>query len=133
MMDDNEAVQENYENAFSACQENIDTLINGIRRSVPYYHQSITNIQQEYLHTCENVFHTSIELQKKHMQKIGITAKIPDIVLKMLRDMTEQFVKTAAVQNQMILATMDAAQENIKTFNENVKSFAEINKTTSQS
>ena len=51
----------------------------------------------------------------------------------MLRDMTEQFVKTASVQNQMIIATMDAAQENIKTFNENVKSFAEINKTTSQS
>ena len=49
MMNENKAVQENYGNAFFACQENTDMLINGIRRSVPYYHQSITNIQQEYL------------------------------------------------------------------------------------
>ncbi len=132
-MNENKAIQQNYENIFSAYQENINILTNGIRRSVPHYHQSITNIQQEYLHTCENVFHTSIELQKKYMKKIGITAKIPDTGLKILRDVTEQFVKTASVQNQMILSTMDATQENIKMFNENVKSFAEINKTTSQS
>ena len=132
-MNKDEVVQQDQENVFSACQENIDTLINGIRRSVPHYHQSITNIQQEYLQTCENVFHTSIELQKKYMQKIGITAKIPNMGLKMFRGVTDQLVKTASVQNQIILATMDTTQENIKAFNENVKSFAEINKTSKQS
>jgi hypothetical protein len=130
-MSKNESVQQNYENIFSACQENMDTLINGIRRSVPHYHQSITNVQQEYLQACESMFYTSIKLQKEYAQKVGIAANVPEATLKIFRQITEEFVKAASVQNQMTLATIDATQENIKTFNDNTKSFAELNKNNS--
>ena len=127
-MSKNESVQQNYENIFSACQENMDTLINGIRRSVPHYHQSITNVQQEYLQACEGMFYTSIKLQKEYAEKSGILVNIPEATLKIFRNMTEEFVKAAFIQNQMALATIDATQENIKTFSDNTKSFAELNK-----
>jgi DNA anti-recombination protein RmuC len=127
-MSENEATQQNYESLFSACQENVDTLIDGIKRSVPHYHQSITNIQQEYLQAYENMFDTSIRLQKEFTKKVGITANIPKTILKIFHDMTKESVKASSIQNQMILASIDAVQENIKTYNENVKSFAELNK-----
>ena len=130
-MSENDAVQKNYENIFSACQENVDTLINGIKRSVPHYHQSITNVQQEYMQACENMFDTSIKLQKEYAKKTGIAANIPVNILKIFHDMTKEFVKVFSIQNQIALTTIDAIQENIKTFNDNTQSFGELNKNSS--
>jgi hypothetical protein len=132
-MSENETIQKDSENVFSACQENVDTLINGIRRSVPHYHQSITNVQQEYLHAYENLFDTSIALQKEFAKKSGISANIPQATLKIIRDTTEEFVKVSSIQNQITLAIIDATQQNIKGFNDNTEFFAELNKNIFQS
>ncbi len=120
-------IQQNYDNIFSACQENMDIMINGIKRSVPHYHQSITNIQQEYIQAYEHMFDSSIKLQKECAKKAGIAANVSETTLKMFRHMTKEFVKVSSIQNQMTLATMDAAHENIKTFNDNIKSFRDVN------
>ena len=37
------------------------------------------------------------------------------------------------LQNQIVLASIDATQQNIKTFNDNAKSFVELNKNILQS
>ncbi|MGY5143629.1 MAG: hypothetical protein ACW9XH_04015 [Candidatus Nitrosopumilus sp. bin_32a] len=118
----------NPKNVFSAYQENVDKLFNGIKQSVPQYHQSITNVQQEYLQAYENIVDSTIALQKEYAQKTGIAANIPEATLKVIRDTTEEFVKAASIQNQVTLATIDATQQNIKTFNDNAKSFVELNR-----
>jgi len=123
----------NPKDLFSAYQENIDKIFNGIRQSVPQYHQSITNVQQEYLQAYENVVDSTITLQKEYAKKAGITTNIPDPTLKVIHDTTEEFVKAASIQNQVTLATMDATQQNIKTFNDNAKLFADLNKNILQS
>ncbi|HET9010117.1 MAG TPA: hypothetical protein VFN17_08370 [Nitrosarchaeum sp.] len=118
---------------FSIYQENMDKLFSGIRHSVPQYHQSITNVQQEYLQAYENVIDSTITLQKEYAKKAGITTNIPQATLKVIHDTTEEFVKAASIQNQITLATIDATQQNIKTFNDNAKSFADLNKNILQS
>ena len=118
---------------FSIYQENMDKLFSGIRHSVPQYHQSITNVQQEYLQAYENVIDSTITLQKEYAKKAGIATNIPQATLKVIHDTTEEFVKAASIQNQMTLATIDATQQNIKTFNDNAKSFADLNKNILQS
>ncbi len=123
----------NPKDVFSVCQENVDKLFTGIRQSVPQYHQSITNVQQEYLQAYENVVDSTITLQKEYVKKAGIAANIPEATLKVIRDTTEEFVKAASIQNQITLATIDATQQNIKTFNDNAKSFADLNKNILQS
>ncbi len=123
----------NSKDVFSVCQENVDKLFNGIRQSVPQYHQSITNVQQEYLQAYENVIDSTITLQKEYVKKAGIAANIPEATLKVIHDTTEEFVKAASIQNQITLATIDATQQNIKTFNDNAKSFADLNKNILQS
>jgi len=118
---------------FSVYEENVDKLFSGIRHSVPQYHQSITNVQQEYLQAYENIVDSTIALQKEYAKKAGIATNIPQATLKVIHDTTEEFVKAASIQNQMTLATIDATQQNIKTFNENAKSFTDLNRNILQS
>ena len=132
-MSKNETTQKNSKDVFSACQENVDILFTGIKQSVPQYHQSITNVQQEYLQAYETVMDSSITLQKECVTKTGISTNLPDATLKIIHDTTEEFVKAMSMQNQIALATIDVAQQNIKTFNDNAKSFADLNRNILQS
>ena len=132
-MSKNETTSVNSKDVFSVCQENVDKLFTGIRKSVPQYHQSITNVQQEYLQAYEHAVDSTIALQKEYVKKAGIATNVPETTLKMIHDTTEEFVKATAMQNQITLATIDAAQQNIKTFNDNAKSFVDLNKNMLQS
>jgi len=132
-MSKNEQSQNNPKDAFSTYQQNVDKVFTSFKQSVPQYHQSITNVQQEYLQAYENMVDSSITIQKEFAKKSGIAANIPEATLKVMRDTTEEFVKAASIQNQIALATIDATQQNIKTFNDNAKSFADLNKNIMQS
>ncbi len=123
----------NSKDVFSVYQQNVDKLFNGIKQSVPQYHQSITNVQQEYLQAYENIVDSTIALQKEYVKKAGIATNIPEATLKVIHDTTEEIVKAASIQNQVALATIDATQQNIKTFNDNAKSFADLNRSILQS
>ncbi len=129
----NETTTRNPKDIFSVYQLNVDKLFNGVKQSVPQYHQSITNVQQEYLQAYENIVDSTITLQKEYAKKAGIATNIPEATLKVIHDTTEEFVKAASIQNQVVLATIDATQQNIKTFNDNAKSFADLNRNILQS
>lgn len=118
---------------FAVYQQNIDKYFSGIKQSVPRYHQSVTNVQQEYLDAVENVINSTIALQKDFASKSGITTNVPSAALKVIRDTTEEVVKAYDVQNKVALAAIDSAQQNIKAFTENAKAFADLNKNVVQS
>jgi len=124
----NEQTNSNPKDLFSVYHQNVDKFFNGIRTSVPQYHQAITNVQQEYLQAYENIVDSTVSLQKEFTRKTGVETKIPDTAVKVIQDTTEEFVKATSIQNQVTLATIDATQQNIKTFNDNTKSFAELNR-----
>jgi hypothetical protein len=125
--------QSTVKDIYGVYQQNVDMLFDGIKQQVPRYHQSVTNVQQEYLQAVENIFNSSVALQKEFAKKAGITTNVPDAALKVVRDTTEELVKVSTIQNQIALATIDAAQQNIKTFNDNAKAFADLNKNILQS
>ena len=123
----------NQKDIFAVYQQNVDKYFSGIKQSVPRYHQSVTNVQQEYLDAVENVINSTIALQKDYATKAGITTNIPSAILKVIRDTTEEIVKAYDVQNKVAIAAFDSVQQNIKTFNENSKAFADLNKNVIQS
>ena len=125
--------QSTVKDIYGVYQQNIDKLFDGIRQQVPRYHQSVTNVQQEYLQAVENIFNSSVALQKEFARKAGITTNVPEAALKVVRDTTEELVKASTIQNQIALATIDATQQNIKIFNDNAKAFADLNKNILQS
>ncbi len=118
---------------YGVSQQNVDKFFNGIKQQVPRYHQSVTNVQQEYLDAIENIINSAITIQKEFARKAGITTNVPEAALKAIRDTTEEIVKASTIQNQVSLATIDATQQNIKTFNDNAKAFADLNKNILQS
>lgn len=125
--------EQHQKDIFSVYQQNVDKYFNGIKQSVPRYHQSVTNVQQEYLDAVENIINSTIALQKDFASKAGVTTNVPSAALKVIRDATEEVVKAYDVQNKIALAAIDTTQQNIKTFNENAKSFADLNKNLVQS
>jgi len=129
----NEQTQSNPKDIFSVYQQNVDKFFSGIRTSVPQYHQAITNIQQEFIQAYENIADSAVTLQKEYVKKAGIASNIPETAIKAIQDTTEEVVKATSIQNQVTLATIDAAQQNIKTFNDNANSFAELNRNILQS
>ena len=132
-MSKNEQTQGTPKDAFSVYQQNVDKIFTTIKQSVPQYHQSITNVQQEYLQAYENIVDSSIALQKEYVKRLGIAANIPETAIRVIYDSTEEFAKATSIQNQIALATIDATQQNIKTFNDNAKSFADLSKNILQS
>ena len=118
---------------FAVYQQNVDKYFTGVKQSVPRYHQSVTNVQQEYLEAVENVINSTIALQKDFATKSGITTNVPSAALRIIRDTTEEIVKAYEVQNKVALAVIDSTQQNIKTFNENAKAFVDLNKNVVQS
>ena len=118
---------------FAVYQQSIDRYLDAVKRSVPKYHQSITNAQQECVGAYENVINSTITLQREYAKRAGITTSVPEATLKVIRDTTEEAIKTASINNQIALATIDAAQQNVRAFNDNVKAFADLNKNIMQS
>ena len=132
-MSKNEQTHSNPKDIFSVYQQNVDKFFSGIRTSVPQYHQAITNIQQEFIQAYENIADSTVTLQKEYAKKAGIASNIPETTIKVIQDTTEEVVKATSIQNHVTLATIDAAQQNIKTFNDNANSFAELNRNILQS
>ncbi len=123
----------NVKDVYGVTEQNVDKFFNGFKQQVPRYHQSVTNVQQEYLDACENIITSSVTLQKEFARRAGITTNVPEAALRAIRDTTEEIVKASTIQNQIALAAIDATQQNIKTFNDNAKAFADLNKNILQS
>ena len=132
-MSQSKTTQINSKDILSIYQKNIDKIFYGFKKSVPKYHQSITNLQQEYFQAFENMVDFSIVLQKEFATKENVVSDVPSTALKMINDTTEEFVKTFSIQTQIVFASIDATQQNVKIFNDNIKSFVELNKNILQS
>ncbi len=127
-MSDSKQIDPNSKDLFFAYKQNTDKLFHGVMQSVPKYYQASTNVQQEFLQSCEHITNSTLTLQKEYVDASGMTKNIPDNFIQMIQNVTEKIIKTMSIQNQMLLTTIDTTQDGIKTFNDNVQSFTDLNK-----
>ena len=66
-------------------------------------------------------------MQKEYARKIGIVTNVPETAIEVIQNTVEEVTKATSIQNQVTLVTIDATQQNIKTFNDNAKSLTELN------
>ena len=118
---------------FGIYEESINNVFVTIHKEVPKFHQAITDLQQQCMQTCENTMKTGISVQREFANKTGINTSIPDAALTTIRDTNMEINKAYSLQTQMIQTAMDTSKQNFKTFNENAKSFADLNKNIIQS
>ena len=117
---------------FGIYQENINNVFATINKEVPKFHQSVTDLQQQCMQTCENTTKATLSLQREVANKAGINMNIPDTALTTIRNTNEEITKAYSLYSQMVQTSIDTAKQNIKTFNDNTKSFADLNRNIAQ-
>jgi len=118
---------------FSAVEETVEKQIQATEKSFPNYQTSVTSLQQEYAEAFQNIVDSTIALQRDFANKTGINTALPEATESAVKKSNEQISKVQDVQNKIALATIDATRQNIKTFYENAKAFAFLNKGVLQS
>jgi len=118
---------------FSTVEETVQEQVKSAEKSFPNYQTSVTSLQQEYTEAFQNIVDSTIALQREFANKTGINTALPEATESAVNKTNEQINKVQDVQNKIALATIDATRQNIKTFNENAKAFADLNKGVLQS
>jgi len=118
----------NHKDIYSVWKEGIDNFYSTIEKSIPQFHQAATNLFQEYARALNNASTSIVEIQREFATKAGIKSNLPEASIKMIHDSTEKINKSLDVQSKMSIASIDAVQQNIKTWNENSSAFVNINK-----
>ncbi len=121
------------ENVYSLYKQNVQKYFENVTKNVPQYFQSLTQLQQECAKTCEKTIDASISMQQEFAKKNGFSTEIPDAIKTTFVDISKQVVQANTVQNQIVKTTIDTTVQNIKTFNDNVNAFADLNKDIVQS
>ena len=118
---------------FSAVEETVEKQIQATEKSFPNYQTSVTSLQQEYTEAFKNIIDSTIAFQREFANKTGINTALPEATESAVNKTNEQISKVQDVQNKVALATIDATRQNINTFNETAKAFADLNKGVLQS
>jgi SMC interacting uncharacterized protein involved in chromosome segregation len=116
----------------SVYKQNAGRFFDEVEKSIPQYHQSITNLQRAYTTAWKHVIESAISIQREFANKAGINTSVPAAMVKIVNDTTEEIIKAQAVENKIVLAAIDATQQNINTFNENAKAFTGLNQSVLQ-
>jgi len=118
---------------FSTVEGTVQEQVKSAEKSFPNYQTSVTSLQQEYTEAFQNIVDSTIALQREFANKTGINTALPQATESAVNKTNEQISKVQDVQNKVALATIDVTRQNIKTFNENAKAFADLNKSVMQS
>ncbi len=120
-------------NVYTMYKQNVQKYFENISKITPQYFQSITELQDACIKTCEKTINASVSMQQEFAKKTGITTEIPSAAKTAIVDTNKQIVQANIVNNQLVKTSIDAAVQNINTFNDNVNAFAELNKNIIQS
>ena len=118
---------------YSMYKQNVQKYFENISKITPQYFQSITYLQEECFKACEKTINASVSMQQEFAKKTGISTEIPSAAKTAFIDANKQIVQASTVHNQFVKTTIDATVQNIKTFNDNVNAFADLNKNIIQS
>lgn len=118
---------------FAIYQQNADKYFNQVERSVPDYFHALTDLQEEFIHAWRNVFRVNLSLLREFTTKSGFATTMPEASQKIIRDMTDDYLKTRSASEQVGIATIETTEKNIKTFNDNTNAFADLNREIMQS
>lgn len=113
---------------FGVSKKNVDRFFDQIEKSSPKYHQSVAKLQQDYMDAWKTVINSAISLEQEYAIKAGYKTEVPESVLKTIRDITDISLQAYANQNKITANTSEATKQAFKTFNQNTKSFATLNK-----
>ena len=128
-----ENVRSNQKDIYSIWKDYVNTYYANLEKSIPQFHQSTTNLFQEYVEAWNNIAMSFIDIQKEYATKAGIKSNLPEDTIKAMNDTAEELNKSLGVQNKISITSLDAAKQNIRTLNDHSNAFADLNKSIASS
>ena len=118
---------------FDVYKQNVEKYFESVVDTIPQNLQSWTNIQSEWYKAWKNAFSSAISLQQEFATKTGINIDIPEAAKTAITDTNKQIIKAKSIQNQTIQTSVNAIQQNIKTWNDSASAFTDLNRNILQS
>ena len=118
---------------YSLYKQNVQKYFENISKITPQYFQSFTHLQEECMKACEKTINASVSMNQEIAKKAGVSTDIPSAAKTAFVDVNKQIVQASTVHNQFVKTSIDATVQNIKTFNDSVNAFADLNKNIIQS
>ena len=119
---------ENKNDFFGMWKGYTDSMYTYVEKAIPQYHQSFTNLLQEYVETCKNIACSTIDIQREFAAKAGINASMSEATIKIVNDIEKESKSSVDVQNKVAIASINATKETLSTINANSNEFASLNK-----
>jgi len=113
--------------------QNIQRYFISAKKTTSVYLQSVTDLQEKIIDTWKKSMDSAISLQQKFAQDSKMKIEVPDASINMINEISDQANKAQELQNKMMIASIEAIRENIKSFNNNVISFTEVNRKLAES
>ena len=120
-------------NVFAIYKQNVQKCFDSISKNTPQYFQATTHFQEECMKAAQKSFDAAITMQQEFAQKSGLSTDIPDTAKTVIVDFNKQIIQASSIQNQIVKTTVDTTTQNVKTFNDNVATFTDLNKSIIQS
>ena len=112
---------------YSVFQQSLDKYFKEIKENASTYLQSVSDLQLEIIESRKKNVESAISLQKTMADKFGTNTKVPEESLNIATAFAEQTTKAWNFQNQLMLTSLETLSKNIQAFNDNSKTFAEVN------
>ena len=111
---------------YTIYNQEVDRYFSDVKQTTATYLQSITNLQQDVISSWKNAINSAIILQQKFGTNFLDKPK-ESMATKLMTNIAGQTKRMQDLQNQMLLASIDAIRNNIKTFGKNAKTIDELN------
>ena len=118
---------------FAIYKQNVQKYFESITKNTPQYFQATTHFQEECIKSAKKSFDAAITMQQEFAQKSGLSTDIPEAAKTVIVDFNKQVIQASNIQNQIVKTTVDTTTQNVKTFNDNVTTFTDLNKNIIQS
>lgn len=109
-------------------KKNANRFFNEVKKTTPKYHQSMVNLQQDYVDAWRSVINSTIFLEQEYAKNTGYLADIPESAIQTIHEMTEASILAYLQHNQFIFDTTKITKRTFDTFIQNTKSFSSLNK-----
>jgi hypothetical protein len=130
----NSRVTTDVQTIYDTLNENLVKFVNEWTKAQPQYSQAISNLQLDYIDTTRNIINTAISFQKALNNSNNYSNWNPEVATPYVEQFTKQsnevvtsLIRTAAVNNQLTTNMLDAARENLRSYNKTIDAVTEFN------
>lgn len=110
----------NVHDVYDTLKENLVSAVDEMAKFQPQFSQSLSNLQIDYIQTTKNVIQNSVLVQKQFVSNMNIpTLAVPysEQFAKQTNEITNNTMRTAGINNQLVINAIDAARQNLRIYN----------------